>query len=562
MEQTHSTNSVSKTCTKCNTNFIVDSDEQGFYEKMKVPVPNVCPDCRFMMRALWRNEMRLYSGRTCNLCDKSIITMYNPKLPYTIYCYDCFYSEKWDPKDYATNYDKFRPFLDQMKDFLIKVPKICLYLSLGDGVNVNSEYCNMVSGCKNCYLIFNTSPAEEVLYSRGLRNARDSSDLYFGTAVERCYESINTQQSASVLWSQNVIGCVDCFFILNGSGLTNCFGCVNLRNKSNCFLNEQLTPEEYKNKINEIVGSYGRVEEFKRKFEAFSLQFPRRENNNLKTTNSKGDYLFECKNVLDSFEISKGENCQYLFSSKEIKDSLGIIGYGTQSEELLECVATGHSSHVLGSYGISNSHDILASFYIANCQDCIGCDAVRNIKYSIFNKEYEKEEYERIREIIVKELTEKNLYGLMMPPELAPFAYNETIGQDNMPLTKEQALERGFRWEDDIQMTKGKETIQPEEIPDHIKSVEDSITKEILKCVECERNYKITEQELLFYRKMVIPIPRQCFYCRYKDRIVRRGPFKFFERKCSNCGINTHTNLTEKVAPIMYCEKCYQQEVI
>ena len=131
-----------------------------------------------------------------------------------------------------------------------------------------------------------------------------------------------------------------------------------------------------------------------------------------------------------------------------------------------------------------------------------------------------------------------------------------------MPLTKEEALAQGYRWEDNIQMTTGKETIKSEDIPDHINDVQDLITKEILCCIDCQRNYKITEQELLFYRKMILPIPRKCFYCRHRDRVIRRGPFKFFIRKCSNCGTETHTNLTEEVAPIMYCEKCYQQEVI
>jgi hypothetical protein len=553
---------MEKTCTKCNNKFFVDQDDQSFYQKMQVPVPQVCPDCRFMMRALFRNETALYSGRNCDMCNKSIITMYNPKLPYTIYCYDCFNGEQWDPRSYATNYDESRPFIEQMKDFLIRVPKISLYLTLGYGENVNSEYVNMASGCKNCYLVFNTGPAEELLYSRGMRKGLDSSDLYFGFSTDRCYESINIQESAGVTHSQNVSSCVDSHFLLNCSGLTNCFGCVNLRNKSNCFLNEQYTADEYKIKVNEIIGSFQKTQEFKKAFETFVLQFPRRANNNLKTFNSTGDYLSECKNVNESYEIFQSEDCKYLFSSKLIKDSMDVIGYGTNCERLLDCVATGFSSNCVGTYGAENSSNLLYGFYVDNCQDCIGCDALKHGKYAIFNKEYTKEEYERLRGIIIKELTDANLYGLMMPPELAPFAYNETIAQDNISLTKEEVLARGFRWEDDIQITKGKETLLPENIPDHIKEVSDSITHEILKCVDCSRNYKITDQEMLFYKKMILPIPRKCFYCRHQARIVRRGSFKFFIRACSHCGIDTHTNLTEEIAPTMYCEKCYQSEVI
>ncbi len=549
-------------CQKCQHEFTLDQDDFSFYEKMKVPPPNVCPDCRFKMRAMWRNEMSLYSGRKCGICGKNVISIYSLKSPFTTYCYECFYSEKWNPKDYATAYDKSRSFFDQMGEFLTKVPKINLGISTGDGQNINSEYVNMAGGCKNCYFVFNSSPAEELLYSRGIKNGIFSSDIYFGVKFENCYDCVSVQESANVFWSQNVTGCVDSCFILNGSGLTNCFGCVNLRNKSNCWFNEQLTPEEYKKRLSEVMGSYSKLKECYEKFNEFCFKFPHRENNNLKTIDCVGDYLTECKDVFSSFEVAKSENCRYLFSSKLIKDSLGTTGYGTKSEQLLEVVATGYCSNVIGSYWAENSSNIMYSFDLRNCNDCIGCDALRNGKYAIFNKEYAKEEYEKLKDRIVKELTDIGIHGLMIPPEIAPFAYNETIAQDNMPLTKEEALAQGFRWEDNIQMTKGKETIQPAEIPDNIKDVEDGITKEILKCVSCERNYKITEQELLFYRKMTLPIPRKCFFCRHKDRLERRGPYKFWDRKCDHCGKDIKTNYSPDRPEIVYCEHCYQQEVI
>jgi len=555
---------MEQVCKKCKGNFTLDSNDLGFYEKMNVPNPKVCPSCRFKMRALFRNETTLYSGRKCAMCGKGIISMYNPKLPYTIYCYSCFYSEKWDPKSYAMDYDESRTFLEQFKELLLKVPKITTYLTTGYGVNINSEYVNMASGCKNCYLVFNTGPAEDTFYSRGLRNVKDSSDIYFGTKLERCYECINVQESSGVFWSQNVTGSVDSIFIFNGRGLLNCFGCVNLNNKSYYFLNEPLTPDEYKKRVGEIMGSYQKIEEFKKEFEKFRLSCPMRENNNIKTINSTGDYLFECKNVKDSFEVTKSEDCKYLFSSKEIKDSRDILGYGTGCDKVLEVVATGLSSNVIGSYGVENCNDILYGFYIAKCKDCIGCDGLKNGKYCILNKQYSKEEYERLRAIIIKELTDADLYGLMIPPELAPFAYNETIAQDNMPLTKGEVLAQGLKWEDEIQKTEGKETIKPEDIPDNIKDVQDSILKDVLRCLGCSRNYKITEQELSFYRKMRIPIPRKCFYCRHRDRILRRGPYKFWDRECAKCERTITTNYSPESpgSPVMvYCEKCYQQEV-
>lgn len=555
-------NNETRVCRNCKSDFIIEANDLLFYEKMKVPVPFVCPDCRFKMRAMWRNETTLYSGQKCDMCSKNIVTIYNPKLKYLKYCYDCYYSEKWAPRDTAIDYDKSRTFIDQLKELIQKTPKNCLGISTGDGQNINSEYVNMAGGCKNCYLVFNTSPAEELLYSRGIKNGIFSSDIYFGVKFENCYDCVSIQESANVMFGQNIINCVDSHFILNGSGLINCFGCVNLRNKSNCWFNEQLTSEEYKTRLNEVLGSYSKIVEANKRFKEFCLQFPHRENNNLKTFESTGDYLTECKNVTNSFEVAKSEDCHYIFSSKMIKDSLGTIGFGTNSERLLEVVATGHSSNIIGTYWAENSSNIFYSFDIRNCHNCIGCDSLKNGNYCILNKEYSKEEYEELKEHIVKELTEQGIHGLIMPVEIAPFAYNETIAQDNFPLTKEEAIYQGFRWEDDIQMTKGRETIQPEEIPDHIKDVNDSITSEILKCINCERNYKIIEQELLFYRKMNLPIPRQCFYCRHQDRIKRRGPYKFWDRKCDHCGKDIKTNYSPDRLEIVYCEKCYQQEVI
>ena len=552
---------MTKKCKKCQNDFVLDKNDISFYEKMQVPTPVVCPICRFKMRALWRNETTLYSGKNCDLCGKKLVTMYNPKSPYKVYCHECYYSDKWDPKSYATGYDFDRPFLEQMKEFLIKVPKITTYLSFGYGPNQNSEYVNMAGGCKNCYLVFNTGPAEDTLYSRGVKDVRDCSDIYFATKIERCYESINIQESSSILWGKNISGSVDCAFVLNCRGVMNCFGCVNINNKSHYFLNQPMERDEYDKKVSNILGSHKKIEEFKEEFLKLCAQLPNRENNNIKSVDSTGDYLFQCKNVKDSFEVARGEDCRYLFSSKEIKDSYGTIGYGASCERMLEVVAVGHSNNIISCYGLEYGSSMLYCFYTNKCNDCVACDSLQNGKFSIFNKQYSKEEYKKIKNIIIEELKQKDLYGLMIPPELAPFAYNETIGQDNMPMTKDEALVQGFRWEDDIQKTEGKETIKSEDIPDNIKDITDAILNEVLVCVDCRRNYKITAQELLFYRKMNIPIPRKCFYCRHKDRIKKRGPYEFWQRNCDKCQKEITTNYSLENKAIVYCESCYQKEV-
>jgi len=549
-----------KNCQNCKKDFVIEPDDFGFYEKIKVPPPTWCPECRFILKALWRNETSLYN-RTCAKTDKPIISMYNSKSPYAVVSHDFYESDEWNPKEYGMDFNSNESFFDQLKKLFVKVPKVATFISTGDGPNINSIYSNYAGGLKNCYFVFNSGPAEETLYSRGCRNIIDSMDNYFSTKVEKIYECVDCHKSSNIYYGKNVSESVNCLFVTNIRNCMNCLGCVNLRNASYQIFNKQVTKEEYEKTIKDILGSYKKIEQIKKKFKEFEKKFPVRSSHNLKTSGSTGDYLTECKNVKDSFEVVRGEDSRYLFSSKELKDSYGTIGYGFNSDRLLECVGVGYSSNIIGGVNSSNCHDVMYSCFLRNCHDCIGCDSLRNAKYCILNKQYTKEEYEKTRELIFKELLEKNLHGLIMPAELAPFAYNETIAQDNFPITKEKAIAIKVRWEDDIQKTKNKETKKPEDTPDQIKDVENSITDEILQCIDCSRNYKITEQELLFYRRMNIPIPRRCFYCRHKDRIARRGPYKFWNRSCAKCKKKITTNYDPGRPEIVYCEKCYQQEV-
>lgn len=556
-------NKETKNCVGCGNEFAIESEDFKFYEKMRVPAPVFCPDCRFKRRALFRNEMTLYN-RKCDLCGRAIVSMYNPKLLYPIYCMECYESDKWDGWSYGQDYKTNVPFFDQFKELLDRVPKKTVYISTtGLGPNINSEYTNVAGGNKDCYLLFNGGGNENTMYSRGVYKSRDTADAYFGTDMERCYEVINIGHSSGIVYGKSISGSINSGFVLNCSGCQNCFGCVNLRNKSYHFFNEPLTKDEYLRRVSEISGSYVKFLEFRKTFEEFALKFSRRENDNIKTVASTGQYLFESKNLINCFEVTKGEDCKYLFSNKFTKDSYDLTGFGYWSELLLDCVACGDSQRVIGSYAVDGkSHDIEYSFALTACEDCLGCAGLSHAQYSILNKKYSPEEYKKIREKILNELKQDGLYGLFFPPSVAPFAYNETVGMDNLPMTREEVLAQGFRWEDDIPRTRGKETMQSEQIPDHIKDVPDSIVNEILKCSTCAGNYRLIPAELRFYRQMVLPIPRQCFWCRHCDRVRRRGPFKLYARDCDRCHKSIQTTYSPERPEIVYCELCYQQEVI
>jgi hypothetical protein len=365
--------------------------------------------------------------------------------------------------------------------------------------------------------------------------------------------------------------------------------CAGLRSKKYHFKNQKYFKEEYE----EILKSYrldtfSGAERAQKEYDDFVLRYPHKYNDNLLVTNCVGNNISNSKNLKYCFMASKGcENCRYCNFIATDKECYDIIMTG-ETSECYEGVVVDHSQ--LNFFGIFSvkSQDIRYTQHCHNCKHVFGCVGLRDSNYCIFNKQYSKEEYEEIVPKIIEQMNNmpyvdkignKYKYGEFYPIELSPFGYNETLAMEDVILAKKETTEKGFNWQDNIQKTTGKETLKPENIPDSINKVDDSILNETLVCIECKRNYKIVPNELIFYRKMKIPIPRRCFYCRHAARIKRRNPFKLWHRQCM-CGSAGSPQATAKhshgqercteefktsYAParpeIVYCEKCYQQEV-
>jgi hypothetical protein len=72
-----------------------------------------------------------------------------------------------------------------------------------------------------------------------------------------------------------------------------------------------------------------------------------------------------------------------------------------------------------------------------------------------------------------------------MPTSMSPFGYNETASQDTYPLTKSQALERGYAWcdyEHHINIPKNAPTKKAEDLPKDITLIDNNILNQIIIC--------------------------------------------------------------------------------
>src|SRR3990167_8840834 len=103
-------------CQNCKKDFVIENEDFNFYEKIKVPPPTFCPECRMIRRFLWRNERALYK-RPCNVPKhtEEIISMYSPDVPSVVFDQKYWWTDGWDPLEYEQEYDFNIPFLSQFK---------------------------------------------------------------------------------------------------------------------------------------------------------------------------------------------------------------------------------------------------------------------------------------------------------------------------------------------------------------------------------------------------------------------------------------------------------------
>ncbi len=198
--------------------------------------------------------------------------------------------------------------------------------------------------------------------------------------------------------------------------------------------------------------------------------------------------------------------------------------------------------------------------YCAECfssSDCFGCVSLKKQKFCILNKKYFETEYHELKGKIIEHMKRTGEYGEFFPVTVCPFGYNETMAMDAFPISKEIALSKGFKWYEE---ERGETKPQTCEVPNSIFDAADTLTSALLAC-DCGKNYKIISQELTFYKKLQIPIPKKCPSCRHKARMAKRNPLKLWQRNCMKCNAPIQTNYAPEKSETIYCEKCYLQEV-
>jgi len=563
-----------KICQNCKQEFVIESEDFDFYERMKVPAPTFCPECRIVRRMTWRNERTLYH-RKCDATGKDVITMFSPEQPLVVYERDYWWSDKWDQLKSGKDYDFQKPFFQQFRDLLEKAP----LPNLANSNTVNSEYGNHNADVKNCYLVYASYKDEDSAYCAGITDCKNSFDVYMGVNLTQCYEAVLNSGLNHVSFSYDSDESVSSDFLHACKNMIDSLGCINLRNKSHAIFNQVYSKEEYaKERAKYDLGSYKGLCEFRKKFVEFIKPYPRRHGFIYKSVNIIGDQVLNSKNVYMGFDIFGGaEDCKYIMHVLELRDSYDGYGGGGNLSNSYEFVDTGvDATRNLFAVFTHSCQNTNYTYACQNSKDLFGCVGLRSQRYCVLNKQYTKEEYEALVPKIIEQMNSMPYadkkgrtykYGEFFPAELSPFAYNETIAQEYYSKTKSEVLEAGYKWRnpDTKQYTI---TLQPTDLPDHIKGVSDDILNQVIECEhkgncneQCMGAFKIIPSELQFYRTMNLALPRVCSNCRHYARLHQRNPFKLWDRQCAKCGKEIKTSYSPDREEIIYCESCYNNEV-
>ncbi len=279
--------------------------------------------------------------------------------------------------------------------------------------------------------------------------------------------------------------------------------------------------------------------------------------------NCTGNYVHNAKNCREVYHCYEAEDCAYgEHVWRGAKDCVDSNTAGRHAELLYETTNCGIQSYnVKFSRYCWGSRDVEYSNQCMECRDLFGCVSLKgNARFCILNTQYTEHEYRSLVARIKDRMREDGEYGEFFPLSLSLFGYNNSVSYDTFPLSREEVLRNGWKWEEQQSGTFGKGTLSPARLPPSIDRTDDTIIHQILTC-DCGRNYRIVPHELSFYRREGIPLPATCPMCRHRQRLTKRDSRTLYRRSCTRCSKEMESTYAPDRPEIVYCEECYLQEV-
>jgi len=548
-----------KICKECQTTFPITDKDIEFYDKVSpvfnlqkfsIPIPTFCPDCRQQRRLAFRNERKLYK-RKCGATGKEIISVYSPHKSYKVFNNDYWWSDAWNPLNYGVDFNFSRSFFEQFNELLLLIPKAADFI-------MNCENCDfniIMKNSKNCYMCVWTSNSSDSFFLDSSGKSENCADGYNVFFSQHCYEIISSSNCHNSFYINSCSNISDSYFLFHCKGCLDCFCCSNLSNKSFCIFNKQLSKEDYFFQLSKLLPlTQNGIKKYFDILAQISI-VPNIQDFELAN--------MEVNNCIASYGLVRANNFRYCQFSGIWSDCMDSTKSWWVMDLTYEVVWVTGVSNIIACTSLFQSNN---GFYLDNCHNSthlFGCIGLRNKQYCILNKQYTREEYEVLVPKIIEKMIVDGEWWEFFPASLSPFGYNETVANEYFPLNKEEALKLWFNWSDyESPFPKVEKIIPASKLPDDITKIPDDILNWAIECEITGKPFRIIKQELEFYRKHNLPIPRRHPDQRHLDRMSLRNPRKLFERTCDKCHKDILTTYAPERPEIVYCEECYNREIV
>ncbi len=542
-----------KKCVNCKFEFELEKFDLDFLAELNLPEPQLCPDCRAKRRLSFLNLDSLHKRR-CDNCKVDTFSIYPQDAPFPVFCPSCWWTADWDARVYALDYNPDYNIFEQYKKLEQKVPHMALQIDWQH--TENSKYINATGQVKDSYLAFNSANIDSVLYAFSV------SDSY---RCINCANTDNASESMHVFSSSNVNSCsfiencencVDVHYSDNMKNCEHCFACSHLSNKRYHIFNKEYSKEEYEKIVSELKdGSRQKHNLILKKHEEFKALFPTRYMNSKLADNVSGDDIFESKDVFNSFSIVGGEKVKHsqLLELPKVYFAMDYSLYGENAEYIYETLNSGSNiSNV--KFTMHSSYDLLDieySAYIYNSSYIFFSFALRNVKYAILNKEYNKEDWKELKKQIIKDMNERPFvsagdsavyrYGEFFPTELSSFDRKDTLASFYYPEGDTQDNKRAPNTKFEIKLS---------DLPDFTSEISDSIVGKSIECINssgnsphCKGAFKVTKNELEFLKENKLPFPELCIACRKRELMKNKRNWSLRDAVCACFGVSSRSGV-------------------
>ncbi len=543
-----------RVCTETGESFDITERDIEMYTLLRVPPPTT----------IWWAELRLQQAYAAGfdlffreMSDGSHgVSFYDPEAPVTVMSRKVWWSDEFDALRFGEKVDPAESFFEQWRRFAAKIPRASI---VQDVKSENSDWVTYSVNYRNGYGCYSGLNNEDIVYSDNCGWCKQSLELGYCGWCEFSYDCLLCMRSSRLRFCERCDECVELAFCFACKNCTDCFGCTNLRHKKFCFLNEQLSEEEYRKRLAAIDLTDARVvADWRERMAKVWSKTYRKGATIIRSEEAVGDDIEDSRDV-QGVSIRLSERVYGSRGCYSCRDGARCDG-GLDSERIYSTNLSASSSEVKFSAFTDHCLDVEYSNTLAHCEHCFGCLGLRRKKFCIFNKQYAEAEYWPLLDAIKTAMLERGEYGIFFSYADSPFAYNLSYSGMTMPLPIDEVRRLGGRFYQFPDSPDEAESAAA--IPERLADVEPTLISRKFRCPITGRNFFFTAPQLALHQELGVAMSRVHPTVNRMRRAKISSVTRLYSRACVSCDKQIDTRIPpEHTAPVL-CGACYEQVVI